>query len=246
MNRRIAICGLALVAGCSSSSSNGSGDDASPDDAAMQGSDGATPIESSTTDAASETATDSDALDGGLADTDASTSCPTSWYEAPTVAALALPDGGAVIVHAMAVGTQDYTCTGPFVDAGPDAGDAGQSYTWTFVAPDAQLSDCNAKLIGHHFASEAGAAAPEWQTLDGTYVVGHKVAAYTPDGGGGSIPWLLLGVTSTSGSGPLSRTTYVQRLNTAGGAPPGTGCDQGALGTTQKVPYSADYYFFGP
>ena len=91
-------------------------------------------------------------------------------------------------------------------------------------------------LIGHHFASEAGAAAPEWQTLDGTYAVGRKVLAYTPDGGSGSIPWLLLGATSTGGSGTLSGTTYVQRLNTAGGNAPCTGCDQGALGTIQKAP----------
>ena len=87
---------------------------------------------------------------------------------------------------------------------------------------------------------------PEWQLLDGAYAVGRKVAAYTPDGGGASIPWLLLAVTSTGGNGAFSRTTYVQRLDTAGGNAPSTGCDQGATGTTQKVPYSADYYFYGP
>ncbi len=165
---------------------------------------------------------------------------------AAQVGALALPDGGVVILHAVANGTQDYACTGTFIDAGADGGDAGESFAWAFVAPEAQLDDCNATLIGHHFASEAGAAAPQWQTLDGTYVIGHKVAAYTPDGGSGSIPWLLSAATSTSGSGTLSRTTYVQRLDTAGGNPPSTGCDQGALGMTQKVPYSADYYFYGP
>jgi hypothetical protein len=236
-----------MAAGCSSSS-NGSGDDASPGDAATQVPDVATPIESSTADATGDTAPGSDASDGGATDTDADASpgCPASWYTGPTVAALALPDGGAVILHAMANGTQDYTCTGTVIDAGADGGDAGESFAWTFVAPEAELSDCNATLIGHHFASEAGAAAPEWQTLDGTYVVGHKVAAYTPDGGSGSVPWLLLGATSASGSGTLGRTTYVQRVNTAGGTAPSTGCDQGALGTTQKVPYAADYYFFGP
>ncbi len=218
----------------------------SADDAAMQGVDATPPTEPGTSDAQGDTATGGDLPDSGAADMDASASCPTSWYQAPAVAALALPDGGTVIVHTMAAGTQNYACTATLVDAGVDAGDGGGSYAWTFVAPEAQLSDCNGQLVGHHFASEAGAAAPEWQTLDGTYIVGHKVAAYTPDGGGGSIPWLLLGVTASSGSGPLGRASYVQRVNTAGGAAPGTGCDQGALGTTQKVPYSADYYFFGP
>jgi hypothetical protein len=109
--------------------------------------------------------------------------------------------------------------------------------------PSADLSDCNGAVIGHHFASEAGAGYPEWQTTDGTYVVGHKLAAFTPDGGAESVPWLLLQQVSTGGAGTLSQTLYVQRLSTDGGVAPGPGCD---AGDTLQVPYGAEYYFYGP
>ena len=39
----------------------------------------------------------------------------------------------------------------------------------------------------------------------------------------------------------LAKTTFVQRLNTKGGAVPTTAC---SVGQTQLVPYTADYYFF--
>jgi hypothetical protein len=103
----------------------------------------------------------------------------------------------------------------------------------------------DAPAVGHHFASDAGASAPEWQTLDGTYVVGHKVAAFTPDAGPPSVPWLLLQATGHGGSGTLAQTGYVQRVDTDGGVAPSAACDPSHVGTTQKVPYAADYFFYG-
>jgi hypothetical protein len=270
MKRQMAVCSMLLVAGCSSSSSgNGTtnpGDDAATD-GSMQGDDSSSNAdvqgqpETGKPDAPSDATQGPDSSDAGQHDsapdspdtgTDGGTdggdaaSCPSSWLVAPTVSALALPDGGTVIFHAAAAGTQNYTCTGTFIDAGTDGGDAGETFTWTFVGPQANLNDCNATLVGHHFASEAGAAAPEWMTIDSAYVIGHKLAAYTPDGGSGSVPWLLLQATSTGGSGTLAQTTFVQRLDTDGGVAPASGCDTSTLGTMQQVPYTADYYFFGP
>ena len=273
MNRSLAVCSLILVAGCSSSSSNGGGgDDAATDTALGQdspGTDSTTPVEASPGDAPADTAPGSDAADGGSDAHDGSPGdggpdapdggsdggdaeagppqCTGSWLVAPTVPALALPDGGTVILHAAGSGTQDYACVGTFVDAGADS---SVTFKWTLTGPEAELDDCNGTLIGHHFASEAGAAAPEWQQLDGTYVIGHKIApvtGYTPDGGSGSVPWLLLQTTTTGGgSGTLASTLYIQRLNTDGGNAPATGCADDAGGATTKVPYTADYYFFGP
>ena len=60
----------------------------------------------------------------------------------------------------------------------------------------------------------------------------------------GAITWLLLSVSSTSGAGVFSDVTFVQRLNTAGGVAPATGCDAAAAGTDTPVGYSADYYFY--
>jgi uncharacterized protein DUF3455 len=43
----------------------------------------------------------------------------------------------------------------------------------------------------------------------------------------------------------LTRTTFIQRLNTSGGIAPSTGCTQPIdLGTKALVPYTADYFFY--
>jgi Protein of unknown function (DUF3455) len=183
-------------------------------------------------------AADADAADMDLDAGDGS--CPAAWFEAPEVdPSIALPDGGGgVLIHAGGDGTQNYVCEALANDAG---------YAWTLVTPEAKLSDCHGAVIGHHFASEAGAGFPEWQSTDGTYVVGIKhVPTFTPDGGSGSIPWLLLTGVGAGGTGTLSKTDYIQRLNTDGGNAPATGCDGTKVGAAVNVPYTAEYYFYGP
>jgi hypothetical protein len=149
------------------------------------------------------------------------------------------PDGGSVIFHAAASGTQDYMCETLIDDAGADANNI-----WVFTGPEANLADCDGTQVGSHFASDGGPTRPQWQTNDGAFVIGKKSASFTPDGGSGSIAWLLVQEVSTGGTGTLSKTHWVQRLNTDGGNAPGlaNSCDAGA---TQKVPYTADYYFYG-
>jgi hypothetical protein len=170
--------------------------------------------------------------------------CPSSWMVVPDAGNL-VPDSGPLpplLMHAAASGTQNYVCTATVsqIDAG---GDGGTSYAWLFVGPQANLDDCNAQLIGHHFASEAGATAPEWQTLDNSYVIGAKLAAFTPDAS--AVPWLLLKETSNGGTGTISKTLFIQRLYTSGGIAPTTTCDQNNVNASTNVPYTADYYFYG-
>lgn len=182
---------------------------------------------------------DIDSGDAGDAP-DAPPGCPASWTVAPVVdPSIAVPDGGEpVLLHATATGTQDYTCE--------QTADAGGVYAWVFVGPEADLHDCHDALIGHHFASEAGAAAPEWMTvMDNSFVIAAKRAAFTPDGGAASVPWLLLQETATGGSGLITKTQWINRLTTDGGVAPSTVCDGSNVGTTQKVAYTADYYFYG-
>jgi hypothetical protein len=148
-------------------------------------------------------------------------------------------DGGTVVLHATAAGTQDYECKAISV--------GGSTYAWTFLGPEADLSDCNDVAIGKHFASDAG--APEWKATDGTYVIGQKVSAYTPVGPAGSLPSLLLKALATGGSdgGSLRLTQYIERLHSDGGsAPPAASCGSASRDVTQKVPYTADYYFLAP
>jgi hypothetical protein len=61
----------------------------------------------------------------------------------------------------------------------------------------------------------------------------------------GSIQCLLLQSVGNkkgpTGGNLLAKTTFIQRLNTRGGAVPTTAC---AVGQTELVPYTADYFFF--
>jgi hypothetical protein len=61
----------------------------------------------------------------------------------------------------------------------------------------------------------------------------------------GSIQCLLLqsvgNLKGPTGGNLLAKTTFIQRLNTNGGAVPTTSC---TAGQTQVVPYTADYFFF--
>ena len=142
---------------------------------------------------------------------------------------LKVPAGQELILHAHATGSQIYVC-----QAGPD-----QKLAWTLKAPEATLLAGHGKEIGTHFAG------PTWKHKDGSEVTG-KVAAKQDAPEPGSIPWLLLNANTQSGSGVFSRVAFIQRLHTKGGVAPATGCDDAHRGSEVKVPYSADYYFYGP
>jgi hypothetical protein len=133
-----------------------------------------------------------------------------------------------LLLQVHAKGDQIYTCKA----------DAAQS-AWTLKAPDAQLVDDKGNPFGKHFAG------PSWEANDGSRVTG-KAIANAPSPGPDSIPWLLVNIVTHEGTGVLSRATTIQRLNTKGGKAPATGCDAAHAGQELRVPYSADYLFFGP
>jgi hypothetical protein len=163
--------------------------------------------------------------------------CPNAWLDAPAVdPSIAVPSGNSrLVLHAAAKGSQNYACN-------PVAVDGAVTYTWSFLGPEAMLTDCHSEALGHHFASEAG--APEWQLLDGAYVLARKIATSTADSD--SVPWLLLRVDGRGAGAPFTDARYVQRVSTSGGLAPVGGCDASHAGTLRKVPYSADYFFYGP
>lgn len=138
-------------------------------------------------------------------------------------------DGSKVFLVGHAVGVQIYSC-----NATPNG------YAWGLVAPRANLYADNGKLIVTHFGG------PTWQATDGSKVIGKRVDGVTVDST--AIPWLLLSAASTA-AGPdgdrLVSTTFIQRVATTGGvAPPVADCNAGTAGTTEEVPYTADYYFW--
>jgi hypothetical protein len=113
---------------------------------------------------------------------------------------------------------------------------SGGAFTWTFVAPKADLLNPGDRVVGIHFAG------PTWQSQDGSTV---RAATQQIAPVSGAVPWLLLGAVSHTGHGKMSNVTSIQRLNTVGGlAPPASECDAEHVGAVANVPYSADYFFY--
>ena len=130
---------------------------------------------------------------------------------------------------AHATGVQIYGCT-PTPD-GPK---------WRLIAPRATLYGDSGQLIGTHFGG------PTWQARDGSLVKAQRVDGVTVDPD--AIPWLLLKATTQS-AGPdgdrLTATTFIQRINTAGGLEPAPAdCVDDTLGSEREIPYTADYRFW--
>jgi len=149
--------------------------------------------------------------------------------ESPVPEALRPSSKETLILKAHAVGVQIYVCQVNHDDPA--------RFDWVFKAPEAQLFDKAGKTIIKHYAG------PSWEALDGSKVVGEVVSKDNgPDPM--AIPWLLLHAKSTSGSGPLSQTQSIQRLNTVGGKAPEGGCGAGLVGSEVRVHYTADYVFY--
>jgi hypothetical protein len=106
-----------------------------------------------------------------------------------------------------------------------------------------------------HFLSpnpdEAGLARATWQgSLDSSRVWARATQIVDDPAvvGAGNIPWLLLQRVGASrgptGGGALAQATWIQRIRTAGGVAPSTGCSQSTdVGALALVPYSTDYVF---
>ena len=110
-------------------------------------------------------------------------------------------------------------------------------YAWAFVAPEAELFDARRNRIGRHYAG------PHWEATDGSKILGTvKQRADAP--AADAIPWLLLAAKSVGPEGSFSKVTSIQRVNTVGGVAPKAPCSQATAGTSARIDYTADYYFF--
>lgn len=133
---------------------------------------------------------------------------------------------GSLMLTVHAQGVQIYVLAN-----GPDGKPA-----WKLKAPDATFSGPG--IEGKHYAG------PTWESAtDGSKVVGRKLAEHaSPDAS--AVGWLLLAAKGHEGSGALSKVTFIQRINTSGGTAPTV--DGAKVGDEVKVPYRADYVFYGP
>jgi hypothetical protein len=145
-------------------------------------------------------------------------------------ASLRVPANEVLTQKLHAVGVQIYACS-----AGKDG---AARFEWVLKGPDAALSDRAGSRIAKHYAG------PTWEARDGSKVTGEVIAhADSPDAN--AVAWLLLSAKSTSGSGMFAAVRFIQRLHTAGGKAPSAGCNQAAAGREVRVPYSAEYWFYG-
>ena len=158
---------------------------------------------------------------------------------------IAAPAGSKAFLIGHAVGTQNCICL-------PD----GAAAKWVLFGPQATVFDDDGKQIMTHFLSpnpaESGTPRATWQHSDRTSSVWAMKVAESDDARyvePGAIKWFLLQVKGTEeGSRPhdrLTKTTVVQRVNTAGGVAPASECAvAGDVGKTRFVPYTADYVFY--
>ena len=176
------------------------------------------------------------------------------------------PAGNSAFLVGRALGTQGYVC----LPTAPGASTA--SWTVNAARPEATLFQSffgNDFQIITHFLSpntNPNAAAPRpiafgnatWQSsfdssklwaqvLHGNVVTAGSDLTSCPNTG--SIACLLLEAIGSergpTGGNLLSRTTFIQRLNTNGGSAPADGCSASSdVGKQTLVPYTADYVFF--
>jgi hypothetical protein len=174
------------------------------------------------------------------------------------------PQGNSAFLLGQAVGTQGYICL-PTSAGAPTA-----SWTVKGSRPEATLFQrvfgLDIQIITHFLSPDTNpnddAPSPlpfgsaTWQALDSSKVWAQVMNGNSIPAGSdpscptaGSIPCLLLQSIGSqpgpSGGSILTRTTFVQRLNTRGGVAPADGCSTAAdVGKQVLVPYTADYYFF--
>ena len=120
-----------------------------------------------------------------------------------------------------------------------------QIYTWNGndwgnAVPRATLFDEDGNVVIQHFGTPNG---PGWRSNSGSEVIG-KLPPKRVIVDETAIPWLLLAANPalTHGPGILGGTSFIHRVNTAGGLAPKV--DGTFIGQVAEVPYIADYFFY--
>jgi len=180
-----------------------------------------------------------------------------------TPGTITAPAGNSVFWLGHAVGTQGYVCLPT------SAGASTASWTVNASRPEATLFvnvfGRYVEVITHFLSPDTNPnqSAPNplpfgsatWQSYFDTSKVWGQTLQSIPAGSdpscpnAGAIACLLLQSIGTdtgpAGGNFLTKTTFVQRLNTQGGSAPDSGCSLPTdVGKQTLVPYTADYYFY--
>lgn len=165
----------------------------------------------------------------------------------PVPANIQVPAGNTAFLVGHGVGTQNYICL-----------PSGTGFKFALFTPQATLfNHAEKEAITHYFSPnpvEGGTIRATWQHSRDASTVWAKAALGDSSSdpsfvAPGAVAWLRLTVVGTeegpTGGDTLTRTTFIQRLNTSGGLAPSTGCSsQAEVGRQAFVPYTADYFFY--
>ncbi|HEY5865554.1 MAG TPA: DUF3455 domain-containing protein, partial [Candidatus Tectomicrobia bacterium] len=165
-----------------------------------------------------------------------------------------VPAGHGRFLRSHAVGTQNYVCL-PCPSPFPSPSSCPSPFAWSLAGPQATLFNDYGTQISTHFLSpnpeEANMPRATWQDSRNTNAVWAKAIQSSSDSDfveSDAIPWLLLEVVGSEPEpdegGRLTKTTYIQRVNTKGGLAPSIVCDQGNVGVRKFIDYEADYIFY--
>ena len=147
-----------------------------------------------------------------------------SRHDGSVPAGLKPPAGNVLTARFTGRGVQVYQCT------------AG---TWVLLEPASNLVGRSGRRSGLQTAINY--AGPTWESAtDGSLVQAATIASSPV---AGSIPQLLLKATENRGTGIFGRVTFINRVETRGGAAPTGSCTNGQ---TIGVPYMAQYLFYVP
>ena len=167
---------------------------------------------------------------------------------------LEVEDGNVVFLVGHGVGTQNYVCA-------PSATSV-TGFAFSLFTPQATLFDDEGdQLITHFFSPngdprvkppEAGTIRVTWEDSRDTSRVWAFLLEQSLDANfvrKDSVAWLKLKASGSdvgpTGGDRLTKTTFIQRLNTVGGLAPASGCSTFEdLNRRVHVPYFADYFFY--
>jgi hypothetical protein len=158
-----------------------------------------------------------------------------------------VPSGNRAFLVGHGVGTQNYICL-----------PSGTGFKFTLFTPQATLfNDVEKEIITHFFSPnplEGGTIRVTWQNSRDASAVWGKVQPGDSSLDSnfvaqGAVAWLKVTAVGSdegpTGGDTMTRTTFIQRVNTAGGVAPPVGCSSAAnVGNQAFIPYTADYFFY--
>jgi len=164
----------------------------------------------------------------------------------PVPEKIQVPEGSRAFLLGHATGTQNYVCL-----------PSGTGFRYVLFTPQATLFQHRGRQATTHFFSpnpqeEGRPIRATWQhSRDTSTFWGKVLESYSETDfvAPGAIAWLKIGKAGVEegpgGGDTLTATTFVQRVNTAGGVAPPTGCASAEdVGRQAFVPYTADYIFY--